>query len=72
MEVNFNKKVATSRPYRKFNLLYDGIETYYLFYKDEEQFNIISNELPNELHEKIFKSKDRITSSTFKSSHPIG
>ena len=67
MEVNFNKKVATSRPYRKFNLLYDGIETYYLFYKDEEQFNIISNELPDELHEKIFKGKDRITSSTFKS-----
>ena len=66
MEVNFNKKVLVSRSYRDFNLIYDGLETYYLFYKDNEQFKLISNELPEQLHRKLMTGEDRITSNTFK------
>ena len=67
MDVNFSKKVLASKPYHKFNLLYDGLETYYLFYKDKEIFSIISNELPKELHKKLMYGEDSITSKTFTS-----
>ena len=67
MDVNFSKKVSASKPYHKFNLLYDGLETYYLFYKDKEIFSIISNELPKELHKKLMYGEDSITSKTFTS-----
>lgn len=52
--VNFNKNVIISKTSNDFTLIYDGIDTYYLYYKEKEVMNLICGIKPKELDKKTF------------------
>ena len=52
--MEFNKNVIISKSSNDFTLIYDGIDTYYLYYKEKEVMSLTSRDKPKDLDKNTF------------------